>query len=415
MSQTDFPARSAGRVDSTLLGSLLLLGLYFPTSIAGNYMPALVALSHVMALLIFAAMFLRAQRRPSFAACAIFLTIIPLLLVFSFTSGLNTLTPGVLPAYGAISVLLILNLKEAPLPRSVFRLFEAVNFVNIGVCACILGGSKVIGTFLVNHYSEFYPELLPNMLFLRKPVLTFATHSLAGFFLYLFFYLNLQTYKERKQKRFLVFAICYLLFTLALLSVTGLLLALLASVQLGLTFWCLSRFRWRWAAAVAVGLAIFLLYASQSSSIIRLWNDTMTSAEAILGSKGNGFLGRFAAGSGLSFDFQYLSTHPFSPIGVSYRNEFNLVDSGMLENLMRGSVFLFALIYGGLWLFLRRSLVERSDLYFLLLLILGFEIGFSSLTYSRTVLLLPFFVVFLNGIRRGENVTSSFGITEIPA
>lgn len=399
-----FPATAPRRFDAALLGALLLLGLYFPTSVSGNYSPLWMGASDLLATFLFAFLFLRADKRPSFAACASFLAIIPLLLVFTFTSGLNTFTFGVLAPYTAISVLFITNLSDIPLPRSVFRLFEYVNFANIVVCFSILAGSKLVDAFLVNSYSEFYPELLPNMLFLRKPVLTFATHSLAGFFLFLFFYLNLQAYKERRQRRFLWFAICYLLFTMALLSVTGLVLALAAGIQLGHTFWSTSRFRWRWAGAATIALAVFLLYASQSSSMVKLWKNTTDSAGAILGSKGNGFLARYAAGNELSFDFQYLSEHPFSPIGVSYRNEFVLVDSGMLENVTRGSVVLFLLIYGGLWFFLRRNLVERSDAYFLLGLILAFEIGFSSLTYTRTLFLLPFFVVFLNGLRRGENV-----------
>lgn len=370
--------------------------------------------SDLLATILFAFLFLRADKRPSFATCAMFLGIIPLLLVFSFTSGLNTFTFGVLAPYAAISVLFITNVSDIPLPRAVFRLFECVNIVNIVCGFCILAGSKLVGDFLVSNYSEFYPELLPNMLLFRKPVLTFATHSLAGFFLYLFFYVNLQVYKERGQKRFLWFAICYLIFMVALLSVTGLMLAAFAAFQLARRFWGSNRFRWYWASAGAVMLFVVVAYASQSSSVLQDWNDVLRTANSVLASKDNGFLGRWTPGGVLHFDLTYLAAHPFSPVGLSYRPEFNFADSGMLEQLLRGSVVLFVLIYGGLMAFLLRNLMRRSDALFFFILFVAFEFGFSSLTYQRTLLLLPFFVVFVNGLRRGHAEELNLAIS-VPA
>lgn len=383
-----------------ILAAFLLFGLYFPSSLASVYSPVLSVLAYGLASVLLLVLFLRAERRPGFAFCTMYLATVPLLLVFTFTSGLNTITAGVFAPYAAISLLFITNIRDLRMPSWVLRLFEAVNWLNIVGCICILAGSKLVSDFLVNNYSAFYPDLLPNMLFLRKPVLTFATHSLAGFFLYLFFYVNFETYKVRGEKRFLVFALFYVLFTMALLSVTGLMLAGLAVFQLFHRSWSSIRYRWFWVGGATVLFSLVIAMLPESSPLIQAWDLVIKSAQSVLSSRDNGFLGRWAPGSVMYFDLQYLADHPFSPVGAGYRAEFNFVDCGMLEHLLRGSVLLFVLVYGGLVSFLKRNLLASSDFYLLLFLVLAFEFGFSSLTYSRTILLLPFLVVFLNHIRR---------------
>src|SRR5260370_35623157 len=82
------------------------------------------------------------------------------------------------------------------------------------------------------------------MVMFRKPVLTFGTHSLAGFFLYLFFYVNLQTYRLKGGKLFLSFALCYLFLTLSLLSVTGIILGLVG--MLPIFYYLAPSMRHRW-------------------------------------------------------------------------------------------------------------------------------------------------------------------------
>jgi hypothetical protein len=88
---------------------------------------------------------------------------------------------------------------------------------------------------------------------------------------------------------------------------------------------------------------------------------------------------------------------------VSNSGELLFVDSGWVEYTLRGSVIFVLLIYGNLYFFLRRSLLVKTDRNWLFLVILTFELGFTSLTYYRTLYLLPFFIVFLNGSRRTQN------------
>jgi hypothetical protein len=77
-------------------------------------------------------------------------------------------------------------------------------------------------------------------------------------------------------------------------------------------------------------------------------------------------------------------------------------DIGVLDYFFRGSIFLVVWAYGGLFFFLRRSLLEKRDLWFVFGLILAFETGFAVIGYVRMLFLLPFFVVYLNELRRAE-------------
>jgi hypothetical protein len=76
-------------------------------------------------------------------------------------------------------------------------------------------------------------------------------------------------------------------------------------------------------------------------------------------------------------------------------------DSGPIEYFLRGSVVLLGLVYGSFFFFWR-CLLATSDGYWLFLIILAFELGFTSLANYRALYLLPFFVVYLNWLRRAE-------------
>jgi hypothetical protein len=281
-------------------------------------------------------------------------------------------------------------------------LYIGVMICNLFVCFSILAGFEPVKKVLLDHYAVFYHELLENMLLFRKPVLTFGTHSLAGFFLYIFFYLNLRIYRASGRKLFYVFSVSYLLLTFALTSVTGLTVGALGVVQL---FWsgaARKRRSWWWIVVVIIALQVLLLSVIDLDTLANTWNDGLKVAHDVLTSKNNGVLGRWAPGSGMYFGLEYIGKHPFSPVGISYRPEFIFVDCGWLEHMLRGSLPLVGLIYGGLFWFLRRNLVAKFDAYFLFTAIIAFEFGFSSLTFFRTLFLIPVFIVLLNYVRRLE-------------
>lgn len=400
-------------MDAVLLSALILVGMYFPTSMGGDFSKALLGANYLAG---FVLLVLLARRygTAGLAVSVVCLSIVPLLLVFTLTSHLNFYTPGALAAYMLLSLLLILRIRGAALPDWGFRLFVVVNILNVVAIAAALTGFEPVGQLLVDRYSAGFPGLVQYMFDVRKPVLTFASHSIAGFFFYLFFFCALQTWRLRGRKLFLFFAYCYVLALFSLLSVTGLLLGVLAFCQLNFHLSARSKkLVMATLLVVAVGVPVGLRLALPASLG---WNDALEIAKATLTSSENGIAGRFGPGGTLFYDVGYIKEHPLSPVGVSYGDQFFFGDSGPIEYLLRGSVPLLLIVYGGYFLFLRRNLLSRADAYLVFGVTLAFEIGYSTLTYYRAFCLIPFFVIYLNGLRRGDlDTTPRLALTGSPS
>src|SRR5260370_9150103 len=149
------------------------------------------------------------------------------------------------------------------------------------------------------------------MVMFRKPVLTFGTHSLAGFFLYLFFYVNLQTYRLKGGKLFLSFALCYLFLTLSLLSLTGIILGLVGMVQIFYYLGSSIRHKWLWICGIAASILMIATF-DRHDVVAATWIDIAGSGKAILMSQVNGFLGRIRPDGTMYYAIQYLKAYTFA-------------------------------------------------------------------------------------------------------
>ncbi len=357
----------------------LLLVLYFQTTASTHHTVFSIS-AYLICLALLSVLIFRRHGRPSPPACIVLLSITPLLLVFTFTSGLSTLTLGALLGYGVLSVLFITNLRDIGLPHWFDWLWVAVNIVNILAGFAIVAGIKPINDFIVAYYSTAYEELLPNMLALHKPVLTFGSHSIAAFFLYLFFWINLQAYKLKGRKLFIVFSVCYLFLTSCLLSTSALVFTTVGLFQLAALVWSSVRHKAVWATAA---LIVMLSTAAFWVPAIN-WGASVEVVKEIIQNPDNGLSGRLLPGGTMHYDLQYLQQHPFSPVGTSFREGLMFGDNGPVEYMLRGSVPFLLLIYGGLFYFLRRNLILRPHAYFLFAAILLF---FSCLSWGSQRLL----------------------------
>jgi hypothetical protein len=394
-----FTAGVPARMDTVLVSALVLVGMYFPTSVGGDFSKALLGANYLAA---FVLLILLARRYgiAGFGVSVICLSIVPLLLVFTLTSHLNFYTPGALAAYILLSLLLILRIRSAALHDWTLRLFIVVNILNVVAIAGVLAGFEPVGQLLVDRYSAAWPGLVQYMFDVRKPVLTFASHSIAGFFFYLFFYCTLQTWRITGRKLFLFFGCCYVFALFSLLSTTGLLLGALAFCQLNFYLWARSR---KLVVATLLVVAVGVPIGLRLTLPVSLgWSDALEIARATMTSQDNGMAGRFGPGGTLFYDVSYMKEHPLSPVGVSYTDQLFFGDSGPIEYLLRGSVPLLLIVFGGYFLFLRRNLLSRADAYLVFFVTLAFEVGYTTLTYYRAFYLIPFVVIYLNGLRRGD-------------
>jgi hypothetical protein len=402
---TDESGTGLRKLEGPVVAALLVVGLYCPTSTTGTPSKVLLGLDYVICAMLFLLLMVKRRDLPSVPSRLAFFAIIPLLLVFTAVFGLREQSFGEMAVFAMVTLLWMLNLRSVRLEKWLYPVFSAVNVVNIVLGIAVLAGSSVVGGFLSKYHAQFDVDMVPGMVLMRKPVLTFAAHSMAAFFYYLFFHANFRTYRVLGKKFFLAIAIGYLLLTVALLSVTGLLLGAFGTLQIFIYFWRRVPYRW-YAVAACVGASGILLGLWHTGPALRQWNETVQTASSILLSQQNGFLGRLSPTGTMYPVLQYIRAHPFSPLGFSRDSTIMTADVGLIAYFVRGSIFLVLWAYGGLFLFLRRSLLEKQDLWFVFGLILAFETGFSIIGYFRMLFLLPFFVVYLNELRRHAGAES---------
>lgn len=377
-----------------LLASLFVIGMYFPTSIGEVQSRVAVAASVALLGIFFAVLiFLNGISRQSLFWIA--LSIPAILIVCTFISPLMRVEFGSIYIYFMIGFSYLLRLKNIRWHPVLGKAFLLVNVVNIGVGIGIIVQYESLLQFLKAHYTYFYPELLPIMFTLHKPVITFGTHSVAGFFFFLFFWLNLRTYQVTNKRFYLCLAVIYSVFSLFLFSFTSL---FFLAWEIGLLIKIGLQRSWKMMVVIILLLGCGGAFLWQSLDNRKY--DLMDYAANYLQSSGNGLVGRYSAASGdLVHNLEFIRDHPLRPIGLTIGSNLLLVDSGPVEYILRGSIPLLLVIYLGLFGFLRCNLADGRDFGIVLTAILLFELGFSILGYPRTLYLLPFFIVYLNGMR----------------
>lgn len=386
-----------GSYYSYLSAILLLAGLYFPTSIDGTLshslgVRAVLVLSGLYALILIAA------GSGRFRLILIGLCIPITLVICTFFSPFYMYELGGIYIYCLLGFLYALNLRGIRSSAIASAAFIGANIINIVLGLGIIFSSEYVSRYINGYYTDFYPELLPAMLALRKPVLTFGAHSIAGFFLFLFFWMNLATYQRLKKPLYLWFAVTYSVFSAFLFSFTAL---FFFSLEMVFLIRVLLRKGWKVAAGVVLVLvaAAAIIFLSLGS-IAEDWKyGLLDYSTSFLSSTDNGLVGRYSSSGVLAPNLLYFRDHPLTPVGLSNPSTLVFVDSGPLVYLLRGSYPLLLLIYVGLFLFLKQNLLDKRHFMVLFGAIAVFEVGFSILTYVRTLYLLPFAIIYLNGLQ----------------
>jgi len=368
----------------------LLFGLYLPTSISGEFSKPLMGVDYALCACL-ATWTIWKGNHASRILFPIAMCIPSLILLFTVTSGFTTLTLWALLPYYVLSIVLLLRVKSLAISPRTEKLFMWANVFNIALGFGMMFGVEAVQNFIGSHYayidSDFVAE---RMLSAHKPVITFYTHSIAGFMLYLFFYMNLRAFQVKQKKIYFWLSFGYLLLVLGMFSVTGIALFLLGSLQMFYVLWKTQR-----RFALTMVATCYLLFVGLNFVPLQ------EIAASMLENKESGLSGRYALDGTMYPAIQYLKAHPFNPVGASIRGDIAFGDSGPLEYLLRGSLPLLILIYGLYFLFLKSNLKNRSDFWLLFLVTLGFEFGDTTLTYLRFLWLIPFVCVYLNHLQNG--------------
>src|SRR5258708_17731102 len=188
--------------DQVAIACLLILGLFFPTSTNGVHSELCVLIA--FALLLGLLLQLASQHGTRHGAMTF--VALPILIILTgctlsaLSSGTSQFDWGIFVKFCSLSILLSLNLRRVSANRSLDVALLVVNTANVICVVAILVGSQWISGFLPKYYWSFYPELMPNMVALHKPVLALGTHASAAFFLYPFFWVNWAGYRRKDTR-----------------------------------------------------------------------------------------------------------------------------------------------------------------------------------------------------------------------
>ncbi|OCB76568.1 hypothetical protein LPBF_06455 [Flavobacterium crassostreae] len=250
----------------------------------------------------------------------------------------------------------------------------------------------------MDYYTAGYDALLPNMLSGLKPVTTFATHSIAALFLFLFFYLNIKAYKSLKKNIYLLTAIIFLLLLLFIRSNSAL---VFISFSLFILFKLFKSNKSSLGYFTLIIIAIIIYFTFVDDTLIVFLNNFDISV--ILSSDKNGLQGRYSSASPLQVTMDYILSHPFSPLGLTYSDKLYYSDSGFILYFLRGSIFLLFGVYFGFISLIKNNLFNNREANFFIFFILLFEIGYPVLIYVRLLYFIPFYVVYSNHLERTSN------------
>jgi hypothetical protein len=332
------------------------------------------------------------------------LVIMASLLGATIASPSSTYAWGGLLPYLAMAVLFCTSVRDMSIGNRFNVLLIVANIVNIALGLGLIFHNRAVGDFILKYYA-WGTELVPFEVEVGKPILTFGTHSLGAFFYYFFFLLNFEAFRTYKRWYSLAFAISYILLTAALLSVTGFLLMPVALFQLVAYAITHMRTRALLASALVAGMLGWALYSYVSQ--MEEWDTVTRLASDVFSSQTSGFAGRYQEFGTLYSTLHYLRQHPFRPVGITQRADLFFGDSGFIEYYLRGSVLLLGAVYLGLFGFLRQNLVSKRHFLIIFGVMLAFELGYASVTYLRTLYLLPVMVVYLNDLSRASRSVPS--------
>ncbi len=383
------PGRPPARWASAVAVVLVAVGLLWPTSLGANLSVALVVAHLALLCGIVVLHHWVTGAWPSQGAILTSMGIVAVLFGATMLSPFDRLAPGALAGYGALAMVLTLGTGSAVSVPTAVRVLTVANVALLGVGLCIIVGYQPVQMWLVRWYSFAYPDLVYNMTTWRKPVGPFGSHSIAAVFYYLFFYVQLEAHRSTGRGFHLAIAASNVLVGLALTSVTAGALMGVAGLQL------VANALHRPAKAVPIAACLVIVAALVLRSVGD-GLDLKTGMALAFTADEAGFRGRYAPGGNLAGTLTYLKENPLRPVGLSESTSVFYGDSGFIEYLLRGSIPLLLLVYGGLGAFLRRNLVRPAHVIHLFAVILVVESGFTMLTYSRLLYLLPVLAWSLN-------------------
>jgi hypothetical protein len=378
------------RTRTLLVCAIALFGLYVPSSIGGTILESLSMLSLAVIGVAVLALLAGSGALGSRPAVVSALALVGVLAFATVLSPFAALARGVLMMYVILAAICCARLPrttDSPWPRRVLLVISVISLTAGGLTALNV---RWIDSAQETWFAAFRPSLVSSMVEMaNKPVLTFATHSMAAFMFYLLLFLALRTWQASRRAEWLVITAGYAALLVALNSTTAWLLLIVALVQV---LGAMTRGAHRnklFALIVTSALVALGVWAWHGGSSLEAWR------ARLVGDSDHGFIARYAPGGLFADDIAYLRSSAFRPIGVTYTRNLYLTDSGIIVALLRGSLPFLIAIYAALYFFFRGNLASRRTAVWLCVVTAAFDLGFTPLEYFRCLAFFPFVVMYL--------------------
>lgn len=239
-------------------------------------------------------------------------------------------------------------------------------------------------------YDYYWDGLVAHMLSMRKPVGTFALHSVAAFASFLLLYVRSERYALFGRTKDLLMCGFQLIVLVALASYTSLVLSALGAIL----FFIRARMALR-IGLIVLGVAFLFLEYERASDWVR----------AITSATYSGPQSRFAPDTPVYETLVHIQSDRFSPVGFGFIDGVFYGDSGAVELLLRTGWMGLLIAYAAFVAFVLRNSQNTRDAAIVAATTLAFEIGHSALKDIRTFGILTVVLVALNQARRFRAAT----------
>lgn len=379
-----------------LMALIFMIGLLIPTSIGGIinisfFSTGLILLFFIIILILYR------QNKVSISSLWILGLFNSVLIFFTIVSPYSEYSTHAPVYFLIITMIFCLNFNYLKEDINLYRYtLNIANVISLILSMSIIFEISLINNLLLNFYSYFYDELIINMITMHKPVNTFTTHSIAGFYSFIFFMLNILTYTVLKKKVNLFFSFSFMLFMFYIQSSTSLIYFFLSFFFLVYLF----RKKKLFLIGSASLLIIYLGVNMGEIMIIDLIKEKLFSQR-------NGLKVRYDETGVLSKQIDLILDSPLKGYGYTSIPGLDYVDSGYIIYALRSSVIGMILLLLGLFLFLKRNLGMKFGL-IMFLIFLSFEVGFSNLTYFRSVFIIPFIIAYFTQLNKYKNKMNEY-------
>ena len=374
----------------------LLIALFFPTSINGVINPHLSLIGNLIALMVFFAGIMIGSLRLSLTLFAISLAFMLLLAVMTILSPFSQITLGAVVPYVTFLLVCSINIKSVVFTKAQRRVVIFLIVLLLISCFLVVFDFKPFIAFQESYY-QMFPDLFDFMMnWAKKPVLMFATHSVAGFAyfliaLILFIFARIADSKAVRYSLFIA-SLSFSVFLVLLLSNTGFILFFVM-----LLIYLFSMFKtfgvWGWLISLIALVALVSINIDVITTVLSFaWDSFITVASR----KDNGLLSRFTLDSRLAGSYEYVFNSPFVGVGFTDHPSLAFGDNLLSEYVLRagflGYLLVLILVFG----FFYSNLKLKTVAVLLFIFVILSDLGYPLFVALRFVFIFPLLIILSN-------------------